>query len=512
MTAPHEKLAASLAELEALQKTGRRVFRSRELTRVHRERLVRSGFLREIMKGWLVSWSPGAAPGDTTPWFASMWEFCARYCTARFGEAWHLSPEQSLLLHAEQTVLPHQIVVYAPKGANNTINLLFGTSLYDLRQKDMPPAADLTERNGLRLFTPEAALIKVPEAFFSRYTVEAQVVLSGIRDASDILGRLLDGGHSGFAGRLAGAFRRVDRPAIADEIIGAMGAAGYAVREVDPFAPEQTFGTVHGGASPIVLRLQALWETCREPVISAFSAPPGRPNDRQAYMHFVDDIYQSDAYHSLSIEGYRVTPELIDRVRSGNWNPDNHDADRQSRDALAARGYWQAFQRVRDAVDKIIAGAEAGPLVRDAHREWYRELFQPCVAAGLIAPSALAGYRHDAVYLRGSHHVPPRWESVRDAMPALFDLIEREPEPAVRAVLGHWLFGYIHPYPDGNGRMARFVMNAMLASGGYPWTVIRVEDRDAYLAGLESASVQQDIAPFAGFVAERVKWSIEQAA
>jgi Fic family protein len=52
---------------------------------------------------------------------------------------------------------------------------------------------------------------------------------------------------------------------------------------------------------------------------------------------------------------------------------------------------------------------------------------------------------------------------VRDAMPAYFDLAEKETEPSVRAVL-HWLFGYIHPYPDGNGRMARFLMNAMLAS------------------------------------------------
>jgi hypothetical protein len=38
-------------------------------------------------------------------------------------------------------------------------------------------------------------------------------------------------------------------------------------------------------------------------------------------------------------------------------------------------------------------------------------------------------------------------------------------------------------------------MSAMLASGGYPWTVIRVEDRDAYLAALESASIETDIAP-----------------
>jgi Fic family protein len=77
--------------------------------------------------------------------------------------------------------------------------------------------------------------------------------------------------------------------------------------------------------------------------------------------------------------------------------------------------------------------------------------------------------------------------------------------------LGRWLFGYIHPYPDGNGRMARFLMNAMLASGGYPWTVIRVEDRDAYLAALDRASTDNDIAPFAKFIAQRVQWSMKQA-
>jgi hypothetical protein len=58
------------------------------------------------------------------------------------------------------------------------------------------------------------------------------------------------------------------------------------------------------------------------------------------------------------------------------------------------------------------------------------------------------------------------------------------------------LFGYIHPYPDGNGRMARFLMNVMLASGGYPWTVIRVEDRNAYLTALDRASIDVDISPF----------------
>jgi Fic family protein len=92
-------------------------------------------------------------------------------------------------------------------------------------------------------------------------------------------------------------------------------------------------------------------------------------------------------------------------------------------------------------------------------------------------------------------------------MPAFFDLLAQEPEPAVRAVLGHWLFGYIHPYPDGNGRMARFLMNAMLASGGYPWTIVRIGDRDTYLGGLDRASIDSDVSPFARFIAKCVKQS-----
>lgn len=173
--------------------------------------------------------------------------------------------------------------------------------------------------------------------------------------------------------------------------------------------------------------------------------------------------------------------------------------------ALAARGYWQAFQAVKGIVEKVIAGNNTAALAREAHKEWYREMFQPCVRAGLIEAGALAGYRNMPVYLRTSRYVPPRWEAVRDAMPALFDLLEEERIPAVRAVLGHWMFGYIHPYPDGNGRTARFLMNVMLASGGYPWTVIRVEDRNEYLCALDSASIDGDIKPFARFIERSVR-------
>jgi hypothetical protein len=509
MATPNQKLAASLKVLRALQKGGRRVFQTQDLSRIHRERLLQSGFLQEVMSGWLISSGPGARDGDSTPRYASFWEFCARYCGERFGDRWHLSPAQSIMLHAENTVIPTQVIVSSPRGTNNKVAMLFGTSLFDLKQPQMPAAADLMVRDGLRLYSPAAAMVRIPEAFFASNPIETQVVLATICDASELLRRLLDGGHSVVAGRLAGAFRRIGRPAAGDEIVATMKAAGYDVRARDPFASRQALAPVRAAAAPIAGRMQAMWESMRPKVLEVFPRQPGLPRDSYRYRRFVEEIYSNDAYHSLSIEGYSVTVELIERVMAGNWDPDRRDGDRQSRDALAARGYYQAFQRVKVAAGEIIGGANAGQLVRDAHRAWYRELFQPCVAAGLVAPSALAGYRNEAVYLRTSRYVPPRWEAVRDGMSALFELLENEPEPAVCAVLGHWLFGYVHPYQDGNGRMARFLMNAMLASGGYPWTVIRVEDRSRYLAALDRASIAMDIGPFAGFLAERVKWSME---
>ena len=511
MATPNEKLADSLNALKELQDGGRRIFKSSEISRVHRERLMQQGFLREVIKGWLMSTGPQVQEGDTTPWYASFWEFCARYCTNRFGIAWYLSPEQSLLLHAEATAIPAQVIVSSPKGTNNNVDLLFGTSLYDLKVRDMPPAKDLAEKNNLRLYNAHAALLKVSEPFFQRAPVETQVVLGAVRDVSGILARLLDGGHSAVAGRLAGAFRRVGRDGFADDIVKAMKSAGYDVRESDPFSHEELVTATLAGVPPIVARLSVIWQSQRQPVLDVFPEPPGLPSDKGGYIKFVDDIYESDAYHSLSIEGYSVTPELIDRVRQGGWNPQADERDRQNRDALAARGYWQAFQSVKASVAAILDGATAGALVRDRHRDWYRELFSPTVVAGILRPGALAGYRGHPVYLRGSRHVPPRSETVADAMSTLFDLLEKEREPAVRAVLGHWLFGYLHPYPDGNGRVARFLMNAMLASGGYPWTVVRVDDRTRYLASLETASVEMNVRPFAAFLAERVRWSAEQA-
>ena len=87
---------------------------------------------------------------------------------------------------------------------------------------------------------------------------------------------------------------------------------------------------------------------------------------------------------------------------------------------------------MRETVRAVIAGDDPAVLVRAVHHDWYRELFQPSVAAGLVPASELAGYRSGPVFLRGSRHVPPRREAVHDAMPTFFDLLDREAEPSVK--------------------------------------------------------------------------------
>jgi Fic family protein len=284
-----------------------------------------------------------------------------------------------------------------------------------------------------------------------------------------------------------------------------MKGAGYDVREEDPFQTKLAVTLSSREVSPYANRIRLMWHNQRQSVIDNFPGKNEIAADKERYLKQVDDIYITDAYNSLSIEGYQVTEKLIEQVRSGNWNPDGNNADREQKDAMAARGYWLAFQKVKESIKSVLEGKNGGEVSHNDHGTWYRELFSPGVSAGILKPSDLAGYRNSQVYIKGSKHTPLNPDAVRDAMPVLFDLLKEETEPCVCAVLGHFIFVYIHPYMDGNGRIARFLMNVMLASGGFRWTVIPVEKRFEYMAALEKASVKQDISDFTRFIAGLVK-------
>ena len=506
MATPNEKLAAALESLKAVQAQGRVAVRSTDLTRAVRERLTRHGFLQEVIKGWYIPTRPGAGLGDSTAWYTAFWDFCRDYLNDRFGDQWALTPEQSLVLQAGNTTVPTQLLVRAEKANNQVTRFIHGTSLFE-GAHTLPEPGDGAVVGGLRLFAPEAALIAAQPSFFENHPTDARTILSTQRDASALLARLLKGGHTVIAGRLAGAFRNIGRDREADGILAAMRAADYPAREVDPFRDQVARAPYRRDPSPYVQRIRMLWQKMRDDISGRFPPPIAKApdaNDADAYMRRVDEIYVTDAYHSLSIEGYEVSPALIERVRRGAWNPERDKADKDLENALAARGYWLAFQAVRSSVRRVLAGDNPGDVADQDHGGWYRDLFAPKVAAGILGAENLAGYRTSPVYLRGSRHVPLNPGAVRDAMPAFFELLREEADPAVRVVLGHFIYVYIHPYMDGNGRTGRFLMNVMMAAAGYPWTVIPVQARADYLAALEAASVDQNIIPFTDFLAARI--------
>lgn len=500
MASIQERLAESLKELQKLQtENGLAVIKSSDLSRTHLNRLLENGFIQEVMKGWYISSRPDSLPGDTTNWYTSYWYFISGYANSRFDDEWCLSADQSLSIYSGNRTVPKQTIIRVAKGTNNIVNLLHDTSILYFQATIANPIYKEPQL-GLNLYSLPEALLECSPDFFRLDSVAARTCLAMVSDVGDIMKIVLENGNTTKAGRLAGAFRNIGHTSAADEIIGTMKSLGYDIREEDPFEDRSSIGYSRI-TSPYVLRLKLMWDKMRNVVIANFPETKHTHTDIDACLKDIDAQYKLDAYHSLSIEGYKVTDDLIEKVKSGNWKPDEDSSDAEQRNAMAARGYWQAFQAVKESTKKILKGKNSGEIADNDHRVWYRELFAPSVAAGLLKPANLAGYRTNQVYIRGSMHTPLNPEAVRDAIPVLFELLRNETDARVRTVLGHFIFVYIHPYMDGNGRIARFLMNTMLISGGYSWTVIPVEKRQEYMTALEKASVNEDITEFTLFLA-----------
>jgi len=182
MATPSEKPARSLEVLNHFQsQDGAAAIRSSEMPRVDRERLVTSGFLQEVMKGWYIPTRPDEARGESTAWYTSFWRFCAAYRNELFGKQWCLSPEQSLSLHAGNWSVPKQLLIRSPKAGNKATNLPHNTSLLDVRAH-MPPSGDISEEEGMRIFSMDTALIACAPSYFAQNATDVRAVLSVIKD------------------------------------------------------------------------------------------------------------------------------------------------------------------------------------------------------------------------------------------------------------------------------------------------------------------------------------------
>ena len=88
-----------------------------------------------------------------------------------------------------------------------------------------------------------------------------------------------------------------------------------------------------------------------------------------------------------------------------------------------------------------------------------------------------------------THFVAP-WH-IHGTLRIGFDLVRALPQPFQRAAAMMFVLTEVHPFDDGNGRLARAYMNAELVAGGSTRIIIPTVFREEYLQGLRSLSRQQ---------------------
>ncbi len=505
MTTP-TKIASALQRVrDAANQYHGHIVPTADISRHDREILIRTYWLQEITKGWYMLTRPDLAAGDSAAWYANFWDFLRIYLSQNYSKDYCLSAEASLELHTGSTLIPKQIVIIVPKGGT-LLQLPYETSILTYADpKNIPE--DRVESNGLQAMPLTYALCKVTPTYFRNNSDNAEIALHSIRAPSDITRVIIENNFQRAAERIIGAYQFIGLNNYAKDIQNALKTIGM---EVTPKNPFELNLSVLGGKkhlSSYGARINLIWEKHRDIVFSHFPMPPGLPKQPDEYLNIVDELYEYDAYNSLSIEGYRVTPELIKRVQNNDWNPDLYEHDNQQRNALAARGYFEAYQSVKVTLNQILNGASPGKCVADDLNQWFQHLFAPSARANILSAADLIGYRNGQVYIRNSRHAPPPKEALLDCMDAFYSCLQAEESAAVRAVLGHYVFVFIHPFMDGNGRIARFILNTMLASGGYPWTIIQMKRRKQYIDNLEATHIDNNIEKFTQFIIEEMTLS-----
>ncbi|MFK5985428.1 MAG: Fic family protein, partial [Pseudomonadota bacterium] len=461
------------------------------------------GYLKKIIKGWYLFDGDLSAQkaGESALWYESIWSFISQYLSYRFGDNYWLSSEASLDLHTSNNSMPAQIVVFVKNGTENFTRLPNNSSLLITQSKTKPE--ELVKHKGIQVYPLEMAIVKSTPTSFRKNPVSMQVALTNA-NFEKVVEALLESKNAASAGRLIGAYKtlgmRVESKKLETIMMGIFGK----IKISNPFVVAPIILANEKKEAPSAKRIRIMWQEMREDIINGFEhyQPDfnflSRPLEQTLAM--INELYIHDAYNSLSIEGYIVTPELIQQVSTGKCSPDTLEQDNNAKNALAVRGYYDAFNSVKESLIQAYNKEDINYLIDIGITQWYSSLFKPCVAAGLVSEMDFSGYRKGSIYIRKSRHVPPASEQLMDCMTALKESISEEQSFIVKAILGHLFFGYIHPFFDGNGRTARFLMNFLFIIGGFKWVVIKQETRDLYLDALEAASVDKNIKPFAEFI------------
>ena len=110
-------------------------------------------------------------------------------------------------------------------------------------------------------------------------------------------------------------------------------------------------------------------------------------------------------------------------------------------------------------------------------------------------------YRNVDISIKGSNHTPPSYLKVYDRMKKYFDsLLDSTMDIWEKIAFSHLQLAKIHPFLDGNGRLARLVLNYELLLNGFKPVIIYKDKKNEYFDLLEEFKVNKNINPFIDFL------------
>jgi Fic family protein len=239
------------------------------------------------------------------------------------------------------------------------------------------------------------------------------------------------------------------------------------------------------------------------------------PNPTPAQQKKLDNKYRLEwNFHSNRIEGntltYGQTELLLFRGKAtGNHDKQEYDEMEAHDVAIEMVKNW-AKEEDRDITEADIRELNKIILVRP----FWKEAITPDGqrTRKQIQPGAYKSSPNSVRLKNGQIHDYASPEETPALMQDLFKWYKdnENAPPLIKSAVVHHRLTQIHPFDDGNGRVARLWANFILLKAGFTPLIIRTESKEDYLTALAQADAG-DIEPFVNFLAVELQWSLELA-
>jgi hypothetical protein len=421
----------------------------------------------------------------------NLWVLLLQFLDLAFDDGWYFTGHYAYQLSVDNfSMKQNQITIATRKKSNNLIDLPGEIKVVASYDKEFDSKA-IEQKTFLAtnytLLKPELLVIKSTETEYRNYQDEIISHLkSSERDESFILEYFNQNSQPVLQARLIGALRAIDDSTLRIELEKQLKLTKVKISIRNPFSQ---LTLTESRERPTYLNRFEL--SMQKAINQLKQMDKPRRLSKKLGTKDLDQLVIDDTYHSLTIEGYTVTRDLLEYLKKEDSLPNSFPED--LRNQLAAKGFMNVLAYIRELnKSKFVINERLS-------YKLFQELWKPSISANLVR-AELDVYRKHMVAIIGAQYVPPAHEKVPYMLDEVFDYLHKIDNGFELGIFLHFFYVGVHPHGDGNGRISRFLMNLAFIQDKYKWLTIPSEDKKNYFAALEKSQLEDNISYFAEYI------------